>query len=289
MTKTKLLVVAAITAILSAQLQANVTVTVTPALGPNIAGGASPSTGAFVSNFIDFLENGTPGPNYNTDPSGFVANPGMIPVNEVIATPFESWRGQAPGPFAGEQGNRVYFGLSIVPDGTCPDCQVTLDSIEGDIGWSNPDGTPSDIFVDPIVPFSLSGQNYSDTRVGIDYGADGVLGGGDDMIYDSGQAGTLPVNELYFVGASDALVFGTDAPFDPTISDQENLDALIAGFLDPVHPFPQELSASYTILKTDGTELSGSGSVFVPEPDGLQFIAVLAGFLAFVTRKRRVL
>lgn len=289
MTKTKLLAVAAIAAIFSAQLNANVTVTVTPALGPNIASGASPSTGAFVSNFIDFLENGTPGPDYNTDPSGFVPNPGMIPVNEVIATSFESWRGQAPGAFAGERGNRVYFGLSIVPDGTCPDCQVSLDGISGTIGWSNPDGTPSDIFIQPTVPFSLFGQNYSDARVGIDYGTDGVLGGGDDIIYDSGQDGTLPVNELYFVGASDALVFGSDAPFDPTISDQENLDALIAGFLDPIHPFPQELSANYTIFKTDGTELSASGSVFVPEPGGLTILAVLAGFLAFITRKRRVL
>ena len=286
MTKTNYLIVTAISAILSSQLFANVTTTVTPTLGPNILG--SPSTSAFSSNYLDFLINGTPGPDFNTDPTGFIANPGTSQTQDIIATSFESWRGQAPGPFAGERGNRIYFGLSVVSDESCPDCEFTLAGITGTIGWTNPDGSPSDIFVDPITPFNLSSLTYSDVRVGIDYGPDNVAGTADDIVYDSGEAGTLPVDALHYIGATNALVFGSDAPFDPAVSDQENLDTLVESFLDPVHPFPQELTAEYTITKTDGTELTASGSIFVPEPAGLQIIVVLAGFLAFIARKRQV-
>jgi len=140
----------------------------------------------------------------------------------------------------------------------------------------------------PTVNFSLFGNTYSSNRVGVNYGTDGMPGTADDIVYDSGEDGALPVDAIYFLGASDALTFGFDAPFDPTVSDQENIDTLIESFLDPVHPFPQELSTTYDIVGKNGAEYSGVGSIFVPEPEGFGIVLMFAGFLAFVVRKRRV-
>ena len=294
MTKTTCKVICLILAILVQPTFAGdgdgcVSVEVIPLLGANFFG--SPSFDGFSGNAMDFLQDGTAGPDYDLDSTGFLADPGFIPVEEIIATSFPSWRGEAPGQFAGETGNRAYFGLRVESDPNCPDFQpgaLSLDGVSGSLQWLDPDQSPSDIIPNPTVNFSLFNETYTDLRVGVSYGADMMPGGGDDIVYNSGEAGSTPVDAIYYLGASDSLVFGNDVIYDPNISDQDNIDNLVTAFLDPVHPLPQELTTEYTIVNNNGVEYCGKGSVFVPEPAGLQLILGFAGFLAFVGRRRRV-
>ena len=238
---------------------------------PNFLG--SPSWSGYAVNALNSLENelGDIG-DRELDPTAYeIFHDGeLVFPAELIVTGFNSWRGEADpaAPFASEKGNRLHFGLHIVGDGTE---QFRMEDITYEV--TSDDGGALDF------SGSLAGSSYSTVRVGIDYGADRVKGGGDDTLITSGSSLQF-VDEFMYVGVGNAY----DATNADGATNQEKIDNAInsigASSLFNIH-------GSYTLFDTGGTELA-TGSTFitvVPEPGGLLSLTLLG--LLGVRRIRR--
>ena len=167
---------------------ADIQVTVLPSLGPNYFG--SPSWVTYVANAVYAIQNGLPSygdsnsPTYYTQTTNFTAD-------QTIVTGFPSWMGQAdPGSvfgaaYANELGNRMHFGFDMVATkGETFDVNsVSFSSTSspgGGLDYSFGAGT--------LATYSLS-------RIGI---------AADHTVYDNGEAGSLPVVQLIYVGAGNS-------------------------------------------------------------------------------------
>ena len=173
---------------------------------PNAYG--SPSWSGYMSNALYALENGlSVYGDRLTDPTAYERAPGTVGPGEIAVTSFNSWRGKVNPltPFNNEHGNRMHFGLHVVGDGLE---QFMLNDLTFEIHSSDPGD--SLVFVGDFI-----GYNYNGTsRYGIDWGADRAKGGGDDIVYNSGNGTTL-VDELVYVGVGNAWWPGGADP-DPS-------------------------------------------------------------------------
>lgn len=234
------------------------TVSVFPSMAPNAFG--SPSFTPWESNTISALENGLSTAGNPALPSYYqqISNGANIPI--WIASEFNSWNnianpGTAFGPaFAGEFGNRLYFNVHINGNGQqFSISQLSLQTTSTDggnfLGFSVPTGS----------------YNYSTGFVGLNYGGDGLPGGGDDTYITSGP-NTQLVNELFARGSGNGpQVLNAD----PGATDQDKINNALAGL-------PQSFiySGTYT-LDTGNAQFSGNAFVVVgvPEPSTV----ILAG------------
>ena len=243
---------------------------VVPAFAPN-GTSSSPSWNAWVANAIAALMNDpvTASGDQSIDPTTYeLVDPSSptAPTNEIqpsrmMVTPFNSWMGLAPGAFAPEFGNRVHFGLALETDGNMKINIADLD-IQWTKHWMNNDMDmeTSSIVLDPITAGSFGGRDFSDALVGVDYGADGALGGGDDTVYTAGDA---DVDAIYYVGVGD----GFEPDDVPGATDQEEINLFVHNLLAEDHP-PQQLKTTYTIT-VDNTQLISMSTIFttdLPEP-----------------------
>ncbi|MFC1758396.1 PEP-CTERM sorting domain-containing protein [Planctomycetota bacterium] len=141
----------------------------------------------------------------NLDPSAYEPVVGSTRPHELIVTNFKSWRGKAvPSPFysfavSGEFGNRIHFGTQISSEFATP---FSLQDVSYEL-----DSDDDDDHFDKTGNFATA--DYSPTRIGINFGTDMALGGGDDIVYDNGEDGGLPVHQLSYVGVGTAFD-GTD-------------------------------------------------------------------------------
>lgn len=173
-------------------------------------------------------------------------------ARDFITTPdFTSWRTVAnpSGEFGNENGNLLWQYIDIVGDGST---QFSLDSVS----WSL-DSNDSNDWFDSSGSFS----GYSDHLNGIDWGADGSPGGGDDTVYESGNASTS-------VDRITGLTIGSGlTPPDSGGTEQERIDTIV----DSVNSESTfEITASYEVLE-DVTFVPNNGSTditvnSVPEP-----------------------
>ncbi len=179
--------------------------------------------------------------------------------------------------FRQEYGNRIHFGLHVVGDA---DWDFALD----DLTWELRSDDPSGRF---DFAGDFSGATYSATRVGINYGPDGVRGGGDDTIITGGP-GTQRVHELAYVGVGDGFhAFDPQAPNDQADID-ETLAGLIAGCEDP-HDCVINLTATYALPDSGAEHLTASNRVtivLVPEPLS-SLLCGVGGVVAWVIGRRR--
>jgi len=185
-----------------------------PAIGPNEFG--SPSWALYQATAVtaignDVLTGGIPGtPAYYQVIS--VVTPGQI-----IVSSFPSWAGSASptGPFANELGSRLLWGLHILGN----DTEFYLTGLSNDMNSVN---DPNNYwnFDNPAGSFNA----FNAYTVGINYGPDNAPGGGDDILYTSGPAAGIPLDELVYIGVGNAF----DAGYWPTGSNQERLDAWVA-------------------------------------------------------------
>ena len=251
--------------------QAQLVMNVRPSSAPNVFG--SPSWASYNTNALNSLSGnlGNIG-NRNTDPTAYeIAGPYIDP-GDVIVSGFSSWRGVAnsPAPFNAEFGNRLHFGLSIVGGGTNPMFRLndlTFNMSSGDTGNSL-------VFAGNFV-----GLSYSATRFGVDFGANRVEGGGDDVIYTSGNGLSL-VDKIVYVGVGNAF----DATSEPGATNQDKMDSAIAYIVSEA---PFDITCTYTMFAPNGTTVlgAGTGSVIVPTP-GMVTLAFV-GALGFIRRARQ--
>lgn len=253
-------------------VQGDIVMTVIASSAPNFFG--SPSWADYATNAIFSLENdsGNIGDRDVTPTAYEQFSTGQaISINELIVSSFASWRGIAnpAAPFDQENGNRLHFGLHVLGDGSQ---QFSMSLIEYEI--TSDDGNSLGFAGD------LNGSNYSTVRVGIDWGADRVKGGGDDTVITSG-AGTQLVDEFMYVGVGNAF----DASGKPGPTDQEKLDQT----RQEVAPsFPIIVTGTYRL--TDGVGgIVATGTTFVqivPEPSTSGLLLAVAS-MTFIWRRRR--
>ena len=170
---------------------------------------------------------------------------GPIPPLEMIYTNFNSWRASAdpspvftsrPDVFQGEFGNRVHFGVHISGDGSK---MFSLDNLS----WALDSNDVTNYF---DQDGSLAGGTYSATRIGIDYGPNRQPDGGgvDDIVYENGESGSLPIDELVYVGIGDGFFSEEPAP----VSDQADINATLRSLLDNCSDVCEiDLSAIYRL------------------------------------------
>lgn len=258
---------------------ADITVEVFPAYAPNGTGlitPLSPSWNEYTSNAIAGIDAGGvntgTGPDRNADPAYYELVSGVISPSELIYTSFNSWRGIAAnnpaftGVITGEFGNRVHFGTKIsATDG--------MEFALNDVAWELDSDDDTDFFDQSGM---LSG-NYSATRVGLNYGTDGIKGTADDVTITSG-AGTQLVNELTYVGVGDG--FESDNTGAPT--DQDDINATLALIFGGCESCEVNLTGTYTV---DGASGSGGITLFIPEPSTMALATF--GILAIGMIRRR--
>ena len=168
-----------------------ISITVIPALAPNVYG--SPNWNAWVSNATIAIANGYAAYGDPASPSYYQQAPAVISVTNNIVTGFPSWDGQADpgsvfGPaFAQEEGNRIQFGIDI-KGGTN---LISISQLSFSAHSTDPGNT-----ID--FAFAQGSYNYSASYVGIIYGS-----GGTNTFITSGPATQL-VNEIVGRGSGNA-------------------------------------------------------------------------------------
>ena len=200
-------------AALAGVMSANATITldVVASSAPNASG--SPSWSGYAANALNSLANGLGNIGSRaTVPTAYeIAGP-IIKPGDVMITSFNSWMGVAgplAPPFDKELGNRMHFGLHAYGDGTS---QFKLADLTFAIHSSDPDD--SLLFVGDFIGYNYNGT----TRFGVNWGPDRVKGGGDDIVYTSGNGTTL-VDELVYVGVGNASLRGGSVPDQATMDD----------------------------------------------------------------------
>lgn len=255
-------------ALLGTAASADIAIDVVPSSAPNAYGSAS--WAGYITNTLTGLENGlTQVGDRQTDPAGYSAiTNGIYEPGDTMVTSFKSWRGFAdPGTqwgsqFANELGNRMHFGLHAMGDGAV---RFALADVTFDI-------TSSDGVLNYAGDFV--GLDYSSNRFGVDWGPDRQRGGGDDVVYNSGNGTTL-VDEIVYVGVGNA--YWPQASGGQT--DQEAIDEVVAWIID----HNVSMVGSYSIAGTDGGTYDGSVGLALPTPGGL----VLLGLAGLGLTRRR--
>lgn len=267
----------------SAFAQSAPTITVTPYLAVNAFG--SPSYGAQIANQNAALLNGQTSAGTPGTPSYYQAQSNIL-TTDLIVTNFASFGGVANpgGAYANELGTRAAFGLFINGNGS-------LFSIAGlslnVVGAGN--SGADDYNATPYLNFSRAAgsYNYGDGYVGILFGGNGVLGGGDDTYVTTG-INTQLVNALVGRGSGTAyaVTCGTTVnDFGPCNGDlQSYIDEAAAGY-----PFPSTYTGTYSLLGATGSgTFNVSAPAAVPEPGTWTMMIFGFGLVGFALRAPRL-
>jgi len=223
---------------------------------PNNSG---PSYSGYVSNVISGISQG--GINVgdqNVTPEGFEIVTSFNP-EELIVTPSEnSWEGDfsPTGNFAGELGSRAVFVVLVMKDTS--DTFVNLQNFV--FNYESEDNLLN--FTADYSTLSYNGT----TRGAINYGGNGVLGGGDDTYVNSGSANS---DAAWFIIANGYSA--TQANFSSTVTYVAENTGFVKG------------TGTYTGSGTDSNSLT---TTVIPEPSTWLLLSLSLGSLCLLRRKR---
>ena len=245
------------------------TINVYSSLAPNAFG--SPSFPAWQSNAVSSMmaggvPTGTPG-----SPTYFETVGNVLP-SWLSVTSFPSWMGTADpgtmfGPaFAAELGNRGTFPLFIDGNGgQFSISQLGFTAVSSDVG--------------NVLGFSFGAgsYNYSLGYVGIQFGGNGVLGGGDD-VFVTGGVNTQLVDALAGRGSGNALwpCGPGDLSLCSTVAEQQaainNMTSILGG---------ETFTGTYTLGGVSGS--ANFNIAAVPEPGTSALLGL--GLLTLMAKK----
>ena len=247
---------------------AQVTITVDPTMAPNAYG--SPSFAPWAANGIYAVENnlssyGAAGPaqfNITTTP---------LPVADNFVTGYNSWLGQAPGPYPDELGNRASFVTVINGNGSLINMNnvgFTMSSSDpgNNLGWSYPAGDWTYDAYDIGLVFS-NGLNIS----------------GGYTVVNSGDPGQ-GVNEIISIGVGNAYAsYDTVATGDDDPNPGDTTDQQILNYDISQAPSGYDFTGTFTY-----GDASGSATMeFIPEPTTVLLVGTgLMGMLLVVRRRK---
>lgn len=266
-----LLVVFAAGSVFSAVIPPSITITVTPTLGPDFGlSTASPNFDGWSTNVVTGLSTGTtPGAGVQTYVP--LTNGTVLNGNEFIATPFQSWQGVTPGPFASEQGTALYFSLKVLALGGAT---FTLDSLgaqETYLGQLQLPYLPGDFG---------GGAGVFDgiTTLGVRAGGGGFTDGTD--------TGSTLLSALYYVGV------GFVQGLDPAAvgSDQDKINQTVLGVQSLAD---KTTTVCYSLSNSSIGQVEGCGNVGiadppasgVPEPGTILLMGAGLAGVAFLRRR----
>jgi hypothetical protein len=248
--------------------KADIVINVVPWLAPNAFG--SPSWSQAQTNAMQGMMNG--GVATGTGPSAFVPQSNLT-APQGIVTGFPSWLGKVDsgtvfGPaYASEGGNRMMFGLGIVGSGGT---QFSISQLSFNAISSDPTNGLG-------FGFLIGEYDYGAGYVGVRYGDNGVLGGGDDTFITSG-ANTQFVDAIFGRGSGNS--YPVYCPGCTLAQQQAAIDDAAAY---PGYDFT--FTGTYSL---DGVTGSGTFNVSaVPEPS--TWAMLLMGFagVGFMAYRRK--
>jgi hypothetical protein len=252
-----------------AQTQAGtISISVRPSLSPDLF--SSPSSNGYISNAISALQNGTPSiGNPANDPAAYF-NVSSVSSNEFTVTGSPGfWRGQtvSSGPFAGEFGNFLEFGVVVTGNISGSGPKIELDKV----GFVATSTDPVAFYSGTIPPPLVS--SYSAHAVGIVFNSDGSV----NHTVTSGPSSQL-VDEIVYTG----IGLANDASAYPSLAAALAFNQSLGSFL---------LTGTYTY--DDGTGNTGSGSATVsvnpvPEPATLVLLGIAGACSVAARRRKRV-
>jgi hypothetical protein len=241
---------------------ATIIVDVVPWLAPNAFG--SPSYDQAVTNAFQGMMNG--GVATGSGPAAFVPQSNVTSAQGVV-TGFTSWMGVAnpSGAYANELGNRMSFGLGIIGSGGT---EFSISQLSFSAASSDPANGLG-------FSFAQGSYGYSASYVGVLYGANGVLGGGDDTFITSGPSTQL-VDAIFGRGSGNSYA----AYCSPcTVAEQQA--AINAAAAGPSYTF----TGTYSI---DGATGSGTFNVSaVPEPSTWAMMILGFAGIGFMAYRRK--
>jgi hypothetical protein len=142
------------------------------------------------------------------------------------------------------------------------------------------------IFTSPTIPvtFDTNSDTYDGNFIlGVQYGGNGALGGGDDILINSGQSRSTPVNALFY------RCFYFAAGFDPsdpayTGTDAQRLTAFAKDVTDYIGGEPsQGITGEIKGLASGSFETVFTNSI--PEPSTYALMGLGLVVLAFVRHR----
>jgi hypothetical protein len=252
--------------------QASVQITVTPTLAPNAFG--SPSFAGWTANELAALYTGQSSMGPAGTPTFYQAQ-SNVTGQQGIVTGFSSWMGQANsgGAYAGEAGNRYTFGVTVIGSGRE---QFSISEL-GFVAASNDAG---DVLGFSYDPGPITGFDYSTSYMGVLYGADGKLGGGDDS-FITGGADTQLVDAIIGRGAGNSLpAYCTGC----TTAQEQQAIAAAANV-----PGLTQFTGTYYLDSTSGFSGSGTFNIASAAPEPTSWVILIAGLggVGAAVRRRR--
>lgn len=262
---------------LTANAAQAVEITVLPSLAPNALGNLADfqqwNANAQAALLAGQTSAGAPG-----SPGYFAATPD-ITYEQLIVTNYTSWDGEVgpTGAYAGQHGRRGHFAALI-------DGQGELISID-QLSFL---GVSTDTYLG--VPYNglgfsrgAGGFDYNYRYVGVQFGGDGALGGGDD-VFITGGPNSQRVNLIVASGPGNAWDASCGSPgFPDCANDAERQAVLDAVASYPGHPY--QFSGTYTYGAASGTGTFNVGSV--PEPGTWALLILGFGATGAALRRRR--
>lgn len=247
---------------------AQVTITVDPTMAPNAYG--SPSFAPWAANGIYAVENNLS--SYGVaGPSQFNITTTPLPVAYNFATGYNSWLGQAPGPYPDELGNRASFVTVINGNGSLINMNnvgfiMSSSDPSNNLGYSFPTGT----------------WGYDQYDIGLVF-SNGLNISGGYAIINSGDPGQQ-VNEIISIGAGNAYAsYDTVATGDDDPNPGDTTDQQILNYDISQAPSSYDFTGTFTYGGASGS----ATFEFIPEPDTVALVGMgLMGLLIVVRRRK---